>query len=942
MTTTSESSPPVHLQCLNNCLSEKLSGGDSPCEQQILDSSSSLEKCPTNNNNNNTTNSNSNTVHFKCTQRQEQEQQQQQNTGCSQNSFSSARASPVSSPCIINSTIASVSNACCAQLSYNNCKSTSSSSSSCASGGGTVVTSGPELSPAFESANASSSPGRERALTQDYSAAREGNNRTGLKITENHLSTKVLRNKSVPYCVPYSIPNSGLGGLSTLVKQNQDKSNHSQANSSPLAASTAPTYSGSGSTLAAKSFIASTTSSSHDEDQVMFDERPNSVSGVVHETNLSNNPHLMGSTSLLLSSSARITSSGGTGGGGSGVNSNGIHSNNMVIKAGEPNGNSIELDNQFHHKNHHHHVHHFHQQHHQSNGSSNSISGTGDCCLGHLNGPSTNNSSIATGESMGIMQPHDNFGIVVGGLNNQHSNSNQNNQMCHNGLFQCVHNCGGGGMSLATGNGSMGSISGNSNGAGSMTSPGGSLNEHDCDDDDKVINGDTFAVGDLPEGDAIKMFVGQVPKHLNEPELRSLFEEFGRVFQINVLRDKVTKQSKGCCFVTFYTRKSALDAQNALHNVKTLPGMNHPLQMKPADNENRYERKLFVGMISRKCNEAEVRNMFSRFGVIDECTVLRDNNQQSKGCAFVTFASKQSAQNSIKAIHHSITMEGCSSPIVVKFADTQKDKDQKRQQTIQSTLMGNLSATAVAPMSQPQPFFSGLLKLEQIIQQLQQPTQSQAQSYYSQLSPLGVGGLGGIGSLGSGGASGIAGLGSSASQSDLATIAALALSSNLNPNNQHHLVNLATLAALGNHASLSPSGANGCSLGSTSGLTIGNGLQSGLSSFSGGAIRSQPVANKQVRIFTSEGPDGSNLFVYHLTPECGDLDLAQMFQAYGNVISAKVFVDKQTNLSKCFGFVSYDSPVSAQLAIQQMNGFQIGMKRLKVQLKRPKDAAKPY
>ncbi|CAF4260782.1 unnamed protein product, partial [Adineta steineri] len=27
---------------------------------------------------------------------------------------------------------------------------------------------------------------------------------------------------------------------------------------------------------------------------------------------------------------------------------------------------------------------------------------------------------------------------------------------------------------------------------------------------------------------------------------------------------------------------------------------------------------------------------------------------------------------------------------------------------------------------------------------------------------------------------------------------------------------------------------------------------------------------------------------------------------------------------------------------QSMNGFQIGMKRLKVQLKRPKDLAKPY
>lgn len=42
------------------------------------------------------------------------------------------------------------------------------------------------------------------------------------------------------------------------------------------------------------------------------------------------------------------------------------------------------------------------------------------------------------------------------------------------------------------------------------------------------------------------------------------------------------------------------------------------------------------------------------------------------------------------------------------------------------------------------------------------------------------------------------------------------------------------------------------------------------------------------------------------------------------------------------GFVSYDSPLSAQAAIQAMNGFQVGTKRLKVQLKRSKDASKPY
>jgi len=50
---------------------------------------------------------------------------------------------------------------------------------------------------------------------------------------------------------------------------------------------------------------------------------------------------------------------------------------------------------------------------------------------------------------------------------------------------------------------------------------------------------------DQPDPDYIKMFVGQLPHSLDEADLKRLFQEFGRVHQINVLRDKFTGQSKG-------------------------------------------------------------------------------------------------------------------------------------------------------------------------------------------------------------------------------------------------------------------------------------------------------------------------------------------------------------------------------------------------------------
>nr|XP_020018926.1 CUGBP Elav-like family member 6 isoform X5 [Castor canadensis] len=392
----------------------------------------------------------------------------------------------------------------------------------------------------------------------------------------------------------------------------------------------------------------------------------------------------------------------------------------------------------------------------------------------------------------------------------------------------------------------------------------------------------------MKDHDAIKLFVGQIPRGLDEQDLKPLFEEFGRIYELTVLKDRLTGLHKGCAFLTYCARDSALKAQSALHEQKTLPGMSRPIQVKPAASEGRGEdRKLFVGMLGKQQGEEDVRRLFQPFGHIEECTVLRSPDGTSKGCAFVKFGSQGEAQAAIQGLHGSRTMAGASSSLVVKVADTDRERALRRMQQ----MAGQLGAFHPAPL------------------------------------PLGACGAYTTAIL-----QHQAALLAAAQGPGLGPVAAVAAQ-------MQHVAAFSLVAApLLPATAQSPGGVADPLQQAFAAMHHYAAYPSAYAPVST-AFPQQPSALPQQQ---REGPEGCNLFIYHLPQEFGDTELIQTFLPFGAVVSAKVFVDRATNQSKCFGFVSFDNPTSAQTAIQAMNGFQIGMKRLKVQLKRPKDANRPY
>ncbi len=84
-----------------------------------------------------------------------------------------------------------------------------------------------------------------------------------------------------------------------------------------------------------------------------------------------------------------------------------------------------------------------------------------------------------------------------------------------------------------------------------------------------------------------KLFVGNLPHEIRDPELKELFSEFGTVVSAQVIIDKFTERSKGFGFVVMGT---AEEAQSAIENLDNREVNNRAIRVniaKPPVNRDR-------------------------------------------------------------------------------------------------------------------------------------------------------------------------------------------------------------------------------------------------------------------------------------------------------------------------------------------------------------------
>jgi cold-inducible RNA-binding protein len=79
----------------------------------------------------------------------------------------------------------------------------------------------------------------------------------------------------------------------------------------------------------------------------------------------------------------------------------------------------------------------------------------------------------------------------------------------------------------------------------------------------------------------------------------------------------------------------------------------------------------------------------------------------------------------------------------------------------------------------------------------------------------------------------------------------------------------------------------------------------------------------------------NKIYVGNLSYRTVEDQLTQQFSKFGQISNTVIVMDRATNRSKGFGFITFDNETAAQQAVQEMNGKEIDGRTVKVSIAKP-------
>ncbi|XP_071732690.1 uncharacterized protein [Rutidosis leptorrhynchoides] len=199
------------------------------------------------------------------------------------------------------------------------------------------------------------------------------------------------------------------------------------------------------------------------------------------------------------------------------------------------------------------------------------------------------------------------------------------------------------------------------------------------DGDDDRSNGDrdrdqdqdrALAVQDSTPDDkkdtGVEFYVGKLHKDTVEDDLLNVFQKFGELQSIRILRNSNSKKSKGFAFVRF----AAIDqAKRALSELKDgFEVKEKHVNLSVSEDKD----TLFLGNICKTWKKEEVLQQLKHYGVenVDTIRVPEDpkNGQKNKGHAFLEFTTHSVATEACKRLKKQDVLFGRDKNVTVSFA----------------------------------------------------------------------------------------------------------------------------------------------------------------------------------------------------------------------------------------------------------------------------------